>query len=117
MTAHCVTEEDIKLLHAVADWYDSGPLYGKQFGEGFARVAKALRAVLVAVSQPPKSDGSDAIGLARQFHETYERLAPSFGYETREASAKPWADVPDQNKQLMIAVCEEILSAKPEGGQ
>jgi hypothetical protein len=49
--------------------------------------------------------------LAQRFHETYERLAPSFGYETREASAKPWADVPDQNKRLMIAVCGEILAS------
>lgn len=55
----------------------------------------------------------EAEALAQRFHETYERLAPSFGYETREASAKPWADVPDQNKRLMIAVCGEILTATP----
>jgi hypothetical protein len=48
--------------------------------------------------------------LAQRFHETYERLAPEFGYRTREASAKPWSDVPEQNKQLMIAVCRELLS-------
>ncbi len=46
--------------------------------------------------------------LAQRFHETYERLAPSFGYETREASAKPWAEVPERNRALMIAVCSEI---------
>lgn len=46
--------------------------------------------------------------LAREFHEVYERLAPAFGYKTREASAKPWVDVPQQNKELMIAVCAEI---------
>lgn len=28
-----------------------------------------------------------AKALAKQFHEAYERLAPSFGYETRKASA------------------------------
>ena len=48
--------------------------------------------------------------LAKRFHETYERLAPSFGYETRKESAKPWADVPENNKRLMIAVCGEIIS-------
>jgi oligoendopeptidase F len=48
--------------------------------------------------------------LAKKFHETYERLAPSFGYKTREASAKPWADVPEQNKKLMIAVCAALLA-------
>lgn len=47
--------------------------------------------------------------LAQLFHETYERLAPDFEYKTREASAKPWADVPEQNKQLMIAVAAELL--------
>jgi hypothetical protein len=46
--------------------------------------------------------------LAKMFHETYERLAPSFGYKTREASAKPWADVPENNRNLMIAVCREL---------
>ena len=48
--------------------------------------------------------------LAQFFHETYERLAPDHGYETREASAKPWADVPEQNKGLMIAVAEAVLA-------
>lgn len=48
--------------------------------------------------------------LARQFHEAYERLAPSFGYETRKESAVPWDDVPEQNRSLMVAVCAEVLS-------
>lgn len=48
--------------------------------------------------------------LAKLFHETYERLAPDFGYKTREASAVPWDDVPEQNKNLMIAVAGNILS-------
>lgn len=46
--------------------------------------------------------------LAQAFHKAYERLAPSFGYETRKESAKPWANVPAQNKALMIAVCGEL---------
>lgn len=48
--------------------------------------------------------------LAQAFHESYERQAPNFGYKTREASAKPWADVPEQNKSLMIAVAAEVLT-------
>jgi len=48
--------------------------------------------------------------LARVFHETYERLAIEFSYDTRAASAVPWEDVPDNNKQLMIAVCNHILT-------
>lgn len=47
--------------------------------------------------------------LARLFHEAYERLAPSFGYQTREESAVPWSQVPERNKQLMIAVAGEVL--------
>lgn len=52
-----------------------------------------------------------AESLAQLFHETYERLAPDHGYRTREASAKPWADVPDANKALMVATCAEVLAA------
>lgn len=46
--------------------------------------------------------------LAKLFHETYERLAPDFGYETRKASAVPWEQVPERNKRLMIAVADII---------
>jgi hypothetical protein len=51
--------------------------------------------------------------IAQRFHEAYERLAPSFGYETRRASAVPWADVPKNNRRLMIAVAAEVLDAIP----
>ena len=47
--------------------------------------------------------------LARFFHDTYERLAPDYGYKTREESAVPWEDVPQDNKQLMTATCAEVL--------
>ena len=42
---------------------------------------------------------------ARFFHDTYERLAPSFGYETRKDTKK--FDPTTSNGQLMIAVCKE----------
>jgi hypothetical protein len=51
----------------------------------------------------------DAETLARRFHETYERLAPTFGYTTRPETAVPWEQVPELNRQLMIAVCQELL--------
>ncbi|MFC8491772.1 hypothetical protein ACFUJU_13415 [Streptomyces sp. NPDC057235] len=47
--------------------------------------------------------------IAQQFHEAYEELAPDHGYETREASRKPWSEVPEQNKGLMIAVVGRLL--------
>ena len=47
--------------------------------------------------------------IAAEFHEEYEALAPNFGYRTREESAKPWRDVPEQNKKLMVAVVQSLL--------
>ncbi len=49
--------------------------------------------------------------VAQLFHESYERLAPYFNYTTREATRKPWAEIPEQNKRLMIAVAIEVLGA------
>lgn len=48
--------------------------------------------------------------IAREFHATYERLAPSFGYETRKESAVPWEQVPQANRDLMVAVVEDLIS-------
>ena len=47
--------------------------------------------------------------LAQRFHETHEKIAPQFNYETRKASAKPWSDVTENNKKLMIAVAGSVL--------
>lgn len=47
--------------------------------------------------------------LAKLFHDNYERLAPSHGYETRKDSAVPWESVPERNKSLMIATCAAVL--------
>ena len=47
--------------------------------------------------------------LAKFFHATYERLAPQFGYETREASGTIWESVPENNRRLMIATATEVL--------
>lgn len=45
--------------------------------------------------------------LAGLFHDLYERLAPSYGYETRPETRDFRPASP--NGQLMIAVCAEIL--------
>lgn len=52
---------------------------------------------------------TEAEQIAQAFHEAYEALAPEHGYETREASAKPWAEVPEQNRGLMIATVQRLL--------
>jgi hypothetical protein len=58
---------------------------------------------------------TEALKLAIKFHDTYERLAPAFGYETR---ADTKAFNPDSaNGKLMQAVCAELLpAAAPAGG-
>ena len=47
------------------------------------------------------------IVLAEAFHDTYERLAPAHGYETRVETRT--FDAETANGRLMIAVCKEIL--------
>jgi hypothetical protein len=44
--------------------------------------------------------------LARQFHDIYERLAPSFGYETPDDTRQ--FDPKSPNGKLMIAVAHEV---------
>lgn len=46
------------------------------------------------------------VDVARQFHEAYERLAPSFGYETRTDTRA--FDPDSQSGRLMTAVCQEV---------
>lgn len=52
-----------------------------------------------------------ALALAKQFHEIYERLAPSFGYETRPDTRD--FDPDSANGRLMVAVCQEIIEQNP----
>jgi hypothetical protein len=52
--------------------------------------------------------------IARLFHETYERLAPEYGYKTREASAVSWEQVPVRNHDLMVAVAGVVAKAVRE---
>lgn len=46
--------------------------------------------------------------LARKFYELYERLAPSYGYETRPETKA--FDPTSNNGRLMIAVTDELLA-------
>jgi hypothetical protein len=55
--------------------------------------------------------------LARLFHETYERLAPQYDYETRRDTAVAWEDVPERNRRLMVAVAGEVLRALQAEGE
>lgn len=45
--------------------------------------------------------------LARRFHDTYERLAPAFGYVTRTDTRN--FQPTTTNGQLMVAVCAAVV--------
>jgi hypothetical protein len=47
--------------------------------------------------------------IAKAFHDEYEARAPQHGYETREASAVPWEQVPEANRNLMIGTVAALL--------
>jgi len=50
-------------------------------------------------------------------HDAYETAAVGAGWETRQASRKPWADVPEANKDTMRAAVAALLihlNAPPE---
>jgi hypothetical protein len=47
--------------------------------------------------------------MARKFHETYEHLAPMYGYKTRKGSRVAWEDLSEPLRQLMVATCREII--------
>lgn len=54
----------------------------------------------------------EEVELAILFHNTYERLASSFGYETR-LDTKLF-ETTTSNGKLMIAVCKEIIKWQQE---
>jgi hypothetical protein len=61
---------------------------------------------------PYRECTGSALALAKQFHDTYERLAPTFGYETRPETREFNPESP--NGRLMIAVCKEIIEQNAE---
>lgn len=84
-----LTKDVVKLIKAIAEWQSQQePTAMKPFNMW--------------------SKYKDAGELARKFHSYYEKLAPHYGYETREETREFKPDTP--NGKLMIAVCEQILS-------
>lgn len=80
----------------------SGPMYG--LVDGWVILS------LTPAAGQQEGDKVGALALAIKFHETYERLAPAFGYETR--SDTKVFDPESKNGRLMVAVCAAIASSK-----
>jgi hypothetical protein len=47
-------------------------------------------------------------------HDAYEKAAVGAGWETQQASRKPWSDVPEANKATMRASVAALLDAVDE---
>lgn len=94
-----------QIIEACAEIVDECNRRGPYDAICAASEIRDLKGMFVKVVQ----SGEAPEQLARRFHEAYERLAPSFGYETRKESAKPWEEVPETNRRLMTAVCAEIM--------
>ena len=48
--------------------------------------------------------------LAKKFHDTYERLSVEYGWKTQEQCQVEFADLPEENRELMIAVVSEVCA-------
>ena len=94
----------IQVRYETADGGSVGP-----FPISPENTAYALGSGPICYPRKETSMETPAEKIARSFHEAYEDLAPSHGYKTREASAVPWEQVPEQNKSLMIAVAGKLL--------
>ena len=64
---------------------------------------------------PPQSQAVMPVEIAKAFHESYERLAQSFGYMTKEETRQ--FDETSPNGKLMIAVAAELQAAWPQSVQ
>ena len=55
---------------------------------------------------------SEVERLCEAMHVAYERAAAGAGWETQQASRKPWADVPEPNRVTMRAAVRALLAAQ-----
>ena len=90
---------------------NSRPVELTPLGQFYWRLAKSdLLGNAPAFQTSERKAMPEPESVAKLFHEAYERLAPHFGYETRDATRVPWSEVPPDNKHLMIAVAAEVLA-------
>lgn len=103
------------ILRALADAAASAaqdlsfaPAAQKAFGDS-ARLYRDLAETYRTAAAADQPELRDPEGVAAAFHSAYEALAPEHGYETREESATDWANVPEENKSLMIATVGSLM--------
>jgi hypothetical protein len=91
-------------------WEGNGTMFG--FKMGNASPDGEFVNKIIIPKEEPKQETLEEVELAILFHNTYERLAPSFGYETRVDTKLFETTTP--NGMLMIAVCKEIIKWQQE---
>lgn len=94
----------VALLRQAADEWGA-------LGVALAAIRLTDREAVLARVDDRRNSNVDALAerLARRFHAAYERLAPAYGYATREDSRVPWDEVPMANRALMTGVCRQLL--------
>ena len=60
------------------------------------------------MSEPLRGD-KDGEAIARRFHELYEELAPLYGWETQPKSRVEWADLPSEQRGLMLETVRRVM--------
>jgi len=85
--------------------------YKDEIGHPLFNNVAFISLLRMAEARPPAPQSVElaALDLARRFHETYERLAPQFGYATCDDTKA--FDPQSPNGKLIIAVCGEIAQA------
>lgn len=89
--------------------YDLWSRHGSSWESDSSEGRELADAIVAAGCRRPEPVTPERV--ARMFHEAYEVLAPSFGYETRKESAVEWDKVPEPNRSLVIAVAGKVLEA------
>jgi hypothetical protein len=86
--------------------------YYQKFPEELPNCVFIDKYEIIIPQEEPKQETLEEVQLAILFHNTYENLAPNFGYETR-ADTKSF-ETTTPNGMLMIAVCKEIIKWQQE---
>jgi hypothetical protein len=94
---------DERAVEAVAAWVARAASDEQRWEPTSWEVACAREAVATYFAALDRED------VARAFHDAYERLAPDYSYKTRDASAVPWEQVPENNRALMKATVAAAL--------
>jgi len=92
--------------------------HNRLLGEFFDSQRQRARAFAKrrAESEPVRSQDTELVERACEvMHDAYEKAALGAGWATNPASRKPWADVPEANKQTMRAAVGALLDWLQEG--